>query len=384
MELPSRIAKYKIIRKIGEGGSGCVVLAEQDIIHRIVALKILFPELIATKKTIIKRFKREARLAASLIHPCIVPIFEIDEEENLYYYAMQYIEGESLTSYIAENKLTFRERFRILIELCDALSLAHNRGIVHRDLKPHNIIITPELHPVILDFGIAKSLVSQDDGTMTQVGHILGSAHYMAPEQASPGTIGTATDIFGLGVMMYELFTGQRPFQGKTIKDLIIKRIQYAQEPEKYAPASMLSLNKNIPELLDKITFHCLEAKPENRYQTAGELLVDLQKLQDSLVQKEVTKIIVSKRPLYKYPPFWGFLIALIIMIILSLIVTLSPDEYFQSLKTLQDENHNILRSCFSLSTDKTDKTNNSTDKTNKINNSTDKTNKINNSQLKK
>jgi serine/threonine-protein kinase len=335
MELPSRIAKYKIIRKIGEGGSGCVVLAEQDIIHRIVALKILFPELIATKKTIIKRFKREARLAASLIHPCIVPIFEIDEEENLYYYAMQYIEGKILTSYIAENTLTFQERFRILIELCDALSLAHSKNIVHRDLKPHNIIITPELHPVILDFGIAKSLNSIEDGTMTQVGHILGSAHYMAPEQASPGTISTATDVFGLGVMIYELFTGQRPFQGDNIKDLIIKRIQYAQNPEKYAPQSMLSLNKNIPELLNTITFHCLEAEQQNRYQTAGELLVDLQKLQDSLVKKEITQIVVPKHALHKHYPFICFIIVFIIMILFSLIVHYTT--YFETLKNYQN-----------------------------------------------
>lgn len=212
MEIPSKIGKYKILKRLGEGASGCVVKAEQEVIQRIVALKILFSNLLEEKPLIVKRFHREARLASALVHPNIVPIFEIDEYNKMHYYTMQYIEGTPMVDYIKSSVLSFDTKVDICVELCDALALAHSRTIIHRDMKPHNVIITKEMHPVILDFGIAKSLVEEEQ--MTQVGHILGSAHYMAPEQAGPGNVGTYTDVFAVGVMIYELMTGERPFQG--------------------------------------------------------------------------------------------------------------------------------------------------------------------------
>ena len=174
MEIPSKIDKYRIIKKLGEGASGCVFKAEQEMIDRTVALKILFMQLLKEKPMIVKRFQREARLASSLVHPNIVPIFEVGENNGMHYYTMQYVEGTPMTQHIKSGTLNIDQKIDIFVELCDALALAHRRAIIHRDLKPHNVIITGELHPVILDFGIAKSLMEDDH--MTQVGHILGSA----------------------------------------------------------------------------------------------------------------------------------------------------------------------------------------------------------------
>ncbi len=290
MEIPAKIGKYTVMQKLGEGASGCVVKAEQDIIHRIVAMKILFPALTQRNPLIIKRFKREARLAACLLHPGIVPIFEIDEykidkDKGFHYYTMQYIRGIPMLDQVKNDSLTFDNRLNILIELCDAIALAHSKNIVHRDLKPHNVIITQEGHPVILDFGIAKSL--QDEEQVTLVGNILGSAHYMAPEQAMTEKIGTFTDVFALGVMMYEFMTGERPFQGANVKELVQKRIEYTKNPEAYLPPSMQALKPDIPEEFDEIVFRCIAAYPKDRYQTAGELL---SALQDFLKRKESNK----------------------------------------------------------------------------------------------
>lgn len=284
MEVPSKIGKYKIIKKLGEGASGCVLEAQQEIINRHVALKILFSHLLKAKPTIIKRFQREACLASSLVHPNIVPIFEIAEHKGMHFYTMQHIEGRPMTDCIGDKRLTINNKIDIFIELCDALALAHDRNIIHRDLKPHNVIITKHLNPVILDFGIAKSLM--DDDNMTQAGHILGSAHYMAPEQAGPGEVGTFTDVFALGVMIYEMISSQRPFHGENVKDLIIKRIHYREHPELYKPVSLREAMPELPEFLDKIVFKSLEAEPINRYQTAGELLEDLKKLRRELSLK--------------------------------------------------------------------------------------------------
>jgi|GEM_PF-2264418 len=331
MDIPSRLGKYRIITPLGEGASGCVLKAEQDIIHRIVALKILFPHLTATRPLMVRRFQREARLASSLIHPSIVPIFEIDEENGMHYYSMQYVAGTQLNEYIQKGNLSFENRLRIFLELCDALALAHQRGIVHRDLKPHNVMITPELHPVILDFGIAKSIVSVEED-MTQVGHILGSAHYMAPEQAGTGDIGTHTDVFGLGVMMYEMFTGERPFQGSNIKELIIQRIEYAKAPETFRLASMRNWNPKIPVDMDRIVFRCLEANPKNRYATAGDLLQDLQKVYEGYLIKytdthKILKPVISQKTSYRKP-----LIVSLILLLISVVFSLYGSlQYFEN-----------------------------------------------------
>lgn len=350
MEIPSKIGKYKILKKLGEGASGCVVKAEQEVIQRIVALKILFSSLLEEKPLIIKRFHREARLASALVHPNIVPIFEIDECNKMHYYTMQYIEGIPMIDYIKSNSIPIETRVDIFIELCDALALAHSRTIIHRDMKPHNVIITKEMHPVILDFGIAKSLIEEEQ--MTQVGHILGSAHYMAPEQAGPGNVGTYTDIFAVGVMLYEMMTGQRPFQGNNVKDLIMKRIQYAQKPDLLRPPSMKEINHEIPETLDSIVFRCLEANPKNRYQTAGDLLKALQQFRsefcltqtlDSEQNPSFLSVTVNKKASYFYPCLLSILL-FILMISFSFWVYYGKQEFLSKAKGLQDIGSNKIQ----------------------------------------
>jgi serine/threonine-protein kinase len=349
MEIPSKIGKYKIIKDLGEGASGRVVKAEQEVIGRVVALKILFSHLLKDKPVLVKRFKREARLASSLIHPHIVPIFEIGEENGVHYYTMQYIEGIPMTEYIKNDILELKVKLDIFIELCDALALAHSRNIVHRDLKPHNVIITKELHPTILDFGIAKSLMEDDH--MTQVGHILGSAHYMAPEPATSGAIGTYTDVFAIGVMIYEMMAGQRPFEGGNVKELIIQRIEYGKHPEAYRPPCLQTIKPDIPKKLDEIVFRSLDADSKKRYQTAGELLIDLQCLKrefiisDSLKRQrqEIISPFIHKKRSYFYPA----LLALTIFLLFTGISTwvyLSNKPYLSWLKKIQSKGYELLK----------------------------------------
>lgn len=348
MEIPSKIGKYKILKKLGEGASGCVLKAEQEEIQRIVALKILFSALLDAKPLLIKRFQREARLASSLVHPNIVPIFEIDEFKGMHYYTMQYIEGIPLVDYIKKDTLPLDVKINIFIELCDALALAHSRNIIHRDLKPHNVVITHELHPVILDFGIAKSL--QEEEQMTQVGHILGSAHYMAPEQAGPGELSTATDVFGLGVMIYEMMTGERPFQGGNVKELLLKRIQYAQNPSLHRPHSMNELNPNIPSALDTIVFRCLEPEPKKRYQTAGELLESLQdfRRESALAQALADSHKQNMLPRPKVSLVYPFLMACFLFVSMSAVAFLVHTrqvDWGDGLRSFQKKGSEILQS---------------------------------------
>ena len=316
MIVPQNIGKYEIIEKLGEGASGWVVKAKQNVIHRIVAIKILFHNLLKKNPTLIKRFKKEAIWASSLVHPNIVPIFEIGEDKGLYYYTMQYVQGTPMIKCIKNKNINFKTRLKIFIELCDALSLAHTKNLIHRDLKPHNVIITEDYHPVILDFGIAKSL--RDEEQMTQSGHILGSAHYMAPEQADSSGVGTYTDIFALGVMIYEMMTQIRPFEGDSLKDLIIKRLQYKKRPDLFRPDSMCKITPEIPKTLDNIVFKCIEANPKNRYQNANELLKELEQLQLEISLKNVLKncnsinelpLPVNKAKSYFYPVIISFII---------------------------------------------------------------------------
>ncbi len=317
MEIPTQIGKYRILKKLGQGASGCVLKAEQNMIKRQVALKILFTDTIKLKPNIIKRFKREARLAASLVHPNIVPIFEIEESGGIHYYTMQFVQGVIMTEYIKNHSYSLSDKLAIFIQLADALALAHSRDVIHRDLKPHNVIISGDLNPIILDFGIAKSLM--DDEQMTRTGHILGSAHYMAPEQAKSEGVGTYTDVFGVGVMMYEAFTGERPFKGNNVRDLIIERLEYGQNKDKPGPIPMSEIVSSIPDRLEEIVFKCLQPLPADRYATAQELLVDLQGFQEDMQLTEnliyikstdkKAHTLVNKKKSYFYPFLLGFVI---------------------------------------------------------------------------
>lgn len=359
MEIPTSIGRYRVLEGLGQGASGFVLKVEQEIIHRIVAMKVLFAHLLQAKPILIRRFQREARLACSLVHPNIVPIFEIGEAGGVSYYTMQYIEGIPMTKCVHNEKISLKQKMDICIELCDALGLAHRRNIIHRDLKPHNVIITKDWHPVILDFGIAKSLIEEEH--MTQSGHILGSAHYMAPEQAGPGDVGTFTDVFGLGVMIYEFMAGRRPFDGANVHELIYQRIEYGRNPEANRPPSMRQIDPLIPNALDRIVFRCIEARPEQRYPSANEVLQDLQNLHSELSFSEVMKsgdhsryrplLPVNKKASY----FWPGALALVILVaIIALGVWVSTgsgwdSNWFSWLHNFQLEGAKLMQKYWKL-----------------------------------
>lgn len=359
MDLPSKIGRYRILESLGQGASGFVLKVEQDLIGRILAMKVLFAHLLQSRPLIIRRFKREARLASSLVHPNIVPIFEIGEANGLYYYTMQYIEGKPMTKYVKDESISLRQKLDICIELCDALALAHRRNIIHRDLKPHNVIITKELRPVILDFGIAKSLIEEEH--MTQSGHILGSAHYMAPEQAGPGDVGTYTDIFGLGVMIYELIVGDRPFQGNNVTQLIYERIRYREDPDAYRPFRMREVDATIPEELDRIVFRCLEANPQARYASANELLEELRlfsremalsnALQKGDRQRYTAFLPVNRRKSYHLPAVLAGILCLLCFFVGFWARKKAPESsgLASRVKSVQNSGAEWLRGCLKI-----------------------------------
>jgi serine/threonine protein kinase/Flp pilus assembly protein TadD len=273
------ISHYQILKKLGEGGMGEVYLAQDTRLDRTVVLKIL-PLNVAHDRERIRRFTKEARAAASLNHPNVAHVYEIGEADGTSFIAMEYVEGQALDAKINGRPLERDRIIQIGIEVSDALEEAHSKGITHRDIKPSNIMITPRGQVKVLDFGLAKIIkpderVASDISTQmkTSPGIVLGTVPYMSPEQAHGHEIDQRTDIFSLGVVMYEMATGRLPFFG-TNKVETIERITHSQ------PEAIARFNYDIPEELERIIRKCLEKDRERRYQSARELLVDLRNLQ--------------------------------------------------------------------------------------------------------
>ena len=287
------ISHYRVQRELGRGGMGVVYEAEDLNLGRKVALKFL-PEDIAANANTLERFRREGRILSSLNHPNICTIYEIGEFEGRHFIAMELMEGEPLRRCIAKELalLTSKpqrhrtssgplEAERIVewaVQLADALDAAHTEGVVHRDLKPENIFIAKRGYAKILDFGLAKpvnqsALPESDQPTeLTQLGAAVGTLSYMAPEQALGREIDARTDLFSLGVVLYEMATGKRPFTGAS-SGAVLDAILH------HSPAASSSVNAEIPPRLDEIIAKCLEKRPELRYQSAAELCADLKRL---------------------------------------------------------------------------------------------------------
>ncbi len=271
-------SRYRIMRRLGVGGMGEVFLAEDTQLERWVAVKILSAEL-AQDETQRQRFRTEAKAASGLVHPNICVIHEVGEtEDGRPFLAMEYVEGQALDKVLRERRLRLRESIKIGIEVAEALSLAHARHIIHRDIKPANIIIDTRGHAKVLDFGLAKRLAEEETtgGAVpephTQTGALLGTPHYMSPEQALGRELDARTDIFSLGAVLYESVAGQRAFQGCTFGDTIDKVINRR-------PAPLQLDNPLFSPALDDIIFKCLEKNPDQRYASATELVEALTKL---------------------------------------------------------------------------------------------------------
>ena len=274
------LSHYQVESLLGAGGMGEVYLARDPRLERAVALKILPPDL-AFDADRMQRFVREARAASALNHPNVATIHDIGESAGVRFIVMEYVEGQTLAARIADRPLTSTEILHIGAQVADALDAAHAKGITHRDIKPANLMLTPRGQVKVLDFGVAKTTWNEvprasgelTTGTQTAAGIVIGSVPYMSPEQVLGHDVDHRSDLFSLGVTLYELATGQLPFTGATPPETM-DRILHAQ------PASIARLKDDIPAELERMTFKCLEKKVERRYQSARDLLADLRRLQ--------------------------------------------------------------------------------------------------------
>jgi serine/threonine protein kinase/Flp pilus assembly protein TadD len=283
------LSHYKILDKLGEGGMGAVYLAEDLELNRKVALKVL-PKEMASDPERLSRFKREAKAVAALSHPNIVTIYSVEDSDQGRFITMELVEGKSLEELITPRGLPVKQFFTVAIPLTDALSAAHQAGITHRDLKPANIMITGDNRVKVLDFGLAKlhsSVAGPDELEMptqalTQEGMIMGTVPYMSPEQVQSKPVDHRTDIFSLGIILYEMATGKRPFRGDTSADLISSILRDSPRP-------VTELNVDLPTDLGRIVKRCLEKDPNRRFQTSLDLRSELETLEHETATK-VTK----------------------------------------------------------------------------------------------
>ena len=258
--------RYEIINKIGNGGMATVYTARDNVLNRKVAIKVLKDEF-TTDEEFVKRFNSEAQAAASLSHPNIVSIYDVGNEDGIYYIVMELVRGKTLKQIITEEgALPWKWSVNIAMQIASALETAHKNNIVHRDIKPHNIIITEDGVAKVTDFGIAKAV---SNSTITAFGTTIGSVHYFSPEQAKGGYTDAKSDIYSLGVVMYEMLTGRVPFDSDTSVSVALKHMQEA-------PVPPMEINENIPKAVNDIILKAMQKEPMARYQTATAMLRDL------------------------------------------------------------------------------------------------------------
>jgi serine/threonine protein kinase len=284
------ISHYQVLSLLGAGGMGEVYLARDPRLDRTVALKIL-PGEFAADADRMQRFTREAKAASALNHPNVATIYDVGESDGISFIVMEHVEGETLQARISR-RMTPPEVIDIAVQAADALDLAHAKGITHRDIKPANLMLTHRGVVKVLDFGVAK-VARSDEGSLngdwtvepgTAVGSVVGSGPYMSPEQIVGGAVDSRSDVFSLGVVIYEMATGQRPFSGSTRAEMMDHILHAAPEP-------MIRLNSDLPSELERITRKCLDKRTDDRYQSARELLTDLWPLKRRLDAKPARAI---------------------------------------------------------------------------------------------
>jgi len=278
------LAHYRLVEKLGEGGMGVVYVAWDTTLKRKVALKVL-PEALATDPVCLERFQREAEAVAALNHPSIVTIHSVEESDGTRFLTMELVDGESLDHALAAGPLPVPRVLDIGIALADALSAAHERGIVHRDLKPSNVMLAKDGRVKVLDFGLAKlaeaatgnvSQMVTRQASLTHEGRVLGTVPYMSPEQLRADSVDHRTDLFSLGVVLYELATGRRPFAGKNAAEL-------ASSILRDTPVPVTQVREDLPRHLGRIITHCLQKDLQDRFQTARDVYNDLRQLRDEV-----------------------------------------------------------------------------------------------------
>ncbi len=271
--------RYLIVRKLGSGGMADVYLADDRELGRQVALKLL-NERHANDEQFVERFRREAQSAAGLNHPNIVSIFDRGQAEGTYYIAMEYLDGRTLKELLVRNGPTPIEiAIDYTRQILSALAFAHRGGIVHRDIKPHNIVVRKDGRLKVTDFGIARSGASQ----MTEAGSIVGTAQYLSPEQARGAPVDQRSDLYSLGIVMYEMLTGKVPFTGDAPVEIAMKHLNAVPEPPS-------KLRPEIPHDLDAIVMRALAKEPDQRYASAEEMDADLARVARGVAVSEKTE----------------------------------------------------------------------------------------------
>ncbi|WP_372370555.1 serine/threonine-protein kinase [Candidatus Uabimicrobium sp. HlEnr_7] len=284
------IHNYNIIRLLGRGGMGEVYLAKQNDLERLVALKIIYKTM---QIDFIQRFKREAKIAAALQHPHIVNIYNIGEENDFFYIAMEYVEGQDMQQILKDGALPEAEVWReIVLPVCSALLVAANKNIIHRDIKPANLLFNINGHVKLTDFGLSKIIA--DGNGITSEGTVLGTPEYMSPEQATHNDIDFRSDIYSLGATIYHLLTNRKVFAGKHFVDVLLKhKSEPVIPPQEYATHLKMATSRILGKMLAKL--------PEDRYQRYEDIIIDVEALLQNkpLIIAKETKIL----SIYAYNP---------------------------------------------------------------------------------
>ncbi len=315
------ISHYKILEKLGEGGMGVVYKAEDTKLHRFVALKFLHDQLTYDQETKI-RFFHEAQAAAALNHPNICTIYEIDEQDGLLFIAIEYIEGESLEKRIQYGPLSLYDLLSITIQIGKGLHEAHNKGILHRDIKPANIMLAANDQVKILDFGLARLGVQSK---ISKTGTGMGTALYMSPEQVTGKDVDNRTDIWSLGVVLYEMITGIQPFTGEYEPAVVYSILQADPEP-------VTAHRSQVPMELDRIVLKALAKNKSERYPHVEDMLVDLQALRSEARSREVAQKAMLTSRAKKYVIMTGFIAVILLLALVIIPFLFRPDSSNKSI----------------------------------------------------
>lgn len=280
-------SRYEIKEKIGEGGMAIVYKARCKLLNRLVAIKVLKEEY-SKDEMFVKRFRAEAQSAASLTHPNIVSVYDVGQDGDINYIVMELLETKTLKDYIEENGAIDSElTLKIAAQIASALEAAHRAHIIHRDIKPHNIVLNQNMVAKVTDFGIAK-IQNTTSNTITSFGSTMGSVHYFSPEHARGGYTDAKSDLYSLGVVMYEMLTGRVPFDADTPVSIALKHMQEE-------PIEPIKLNPSIPYSVNKIILKAMKKDTNLRYQSATEMLKDL-----TMALKDPDGSFVTDRAEYK------------------------------------------------------------------------------------
>src|SRR6266536_1178331 len=323
VELLGELGDYELLEEVGRGGQGVVFRARQKSLNRTVALKVISLGQWASKAHL-KRFRREAEAAASLEHPGIVPIHEVGERDGSCYFSMKFIEGGQLDEVVRRTPMSLRQAAELIAKVARTVHYAHEHGILHRDIKPGNILLDAKGEPQLTDFGLARLIESES--TVTRTREVLGTPSYMAPEQAlgNNAAISSATDVYGLGAVLYQLLTGQPPFAGGTTYETI----KLLLETE---PRQPRLLNPKVDRDLSTICLKCLEKDPNRRYSSALALAEDLERwLKHEPIQARRTGVVARGKKWLQRNPTVAAVVTLSLALIAAVGVIVWKSELFR------------------------------------------------------